>query len=430
MPDPKKIILLTLGEELLLGLTANGHLTYIGNELRKAGATLHANATISDHPDDIASYFEAFWSKADVLITTGGLGPTVDDRTKEIIANCLGQQLVFDPNTMAAIESRFQKLGLALTENNRKQAYHFADADVLENPNGTAPGLWLEQKDKILIMLPGPPHELQPMFENLVMPRLRARSIVANKSTYIQIRTTGIGESALETMLQPIASREPDLDLAYCAHPGMVDFRMSLPPSKNSEERLLAISKECEELLGENFLVYGDETLTEIVSRHLKQKSQTLATAESCTGGFLSNEITNLPGASEFFIGGLVTYSEFSKQAVLDVPETSIHKNGVVSEAVAREMANGAASKLSADYAISTTGYIGPGGGTETEPVGTVYIGIRTPRHSFAKRHTFRGSRLVMKKRILNAAFDLLRKEIAFEAEPNRDDPIEESVVH
>lgn len=412
MPEAKKIILLTLGEELLLGLTANGHLTYIGDKLRNAGTTLHANVTLSDHPDDITSYFESYWEKADVLITTGGLGPTVDDRTKEIIAESLGQKLIFDPATMAAIERRFEKLGLTLTENNRKQAYHFEDAEVLENPNGTAPGLWLEQGDKVLVMLPGPPHELQPMFENSVMPRLREKSLIADKSSYIQIRTTGLGESALETLLQPIATRESDLDLAYCAHPGMVDFRMSLPPSATSEERLQTIATECKALIGDHFLTFGDESLTQIVSNLLRQNRLTLATAESCTGGYLSNEITNLPGSSEFFIGGLSTYSEIAKQAILGVSEESIRKNGVVSEVVATEMAKGASVKLGSDYAVSTTGYIGPGGGTEDNPVGTVYIGVKSPTQTRAFRLSFRGPRVVLKKRILNAAFDLLRKEI------------------
>lgn len=412
MPTHPKIILITLGEELLLGLTANGHLTFIGDQLRQAGTPMHANVTISDAPEDIEQYFEEYWKRADVLITTGGLGPTVDDRTKEVIGECLGEKLVYDPSVMQAIEDRFKALGLALNPNNRKQAYHFENAEVLHNPNGTAPGLWLEKDGKILAMLPGPPHELQPMFKDQVLPRLREKGLIQDKENYIQIRTTGIGESNLETMLQPIANREEGLELAYCAHPGMVDFRMSFPNMINPYDRLAELAVECKEMLGDNFLTIGNESMLEIVSKIMRRRKLRLATVESCTGGYIANEITNLPGSSEYFVGGLATYSSGAKQDLISVPYDLIQQHSAVSEEVAIAMATGAAERLESDYAISLTGYIGPGGGTPKDPVGTVYIGLHSPLGAFAKRFNFRGPRIAQKQRAFNAAIDLLRREL------------------
>lgn len=412
MPNHPKIILLTLGEELLLGLTPNGHLTFVGDQLRQAGTPMHANVTLSDAPEDIEEYFEEYWKRADVLITTGGLGPTVDDRTKEVIGECLGEKLVYDPTVMQEIEDRFKALGLELNENNRKQAFHFENAEVLHNPNGTAPGLWLEKDDKVLAMLPGPPHELQPMFKDQVLPRLQEKGLVQDQENYIQIRTTGIGESNLETMLQPIAEREKGLELAYCAHPGLVDFRMSFPSEVNPYDRLSELAEECKEMLGENFLTIGNATLVEIVSKTMRRKKLRLSTVESCTGGYIANEITNIPGSSEYFVGGLATYSSGAKEDLISVPYDMIQQHGAVSEEVAMAMATGAAERLESDYAISVTGFIGPGGGTEKDPVGTVYIGLHSPFGTHANRFSFRGPRVAQKRRAFNAAMDMLRREL------------------
>lgn len=412
MSTTPKIILLTLGEELLLGLTPNGHLTYIGDQLRQVGTPMHANITISDAPEDIEDYFEEYWKRADILITTGGLGPTVDDRTKEVIGECLGEKLVYDPTVMQAIEDRFKALGLQLNENNRKQAYHFENAEVLYNPNGTAPGLWLEKDGKILAMLPGPPHEMQPMFKDQVLPRLQEKGLVQDQENYIQIRTTGIGESNLETMLQPIAERENGLELAYCAHPGLVDFRMSFPNQINPYDRLAELAAECKEMLGESFLTIGNETLIEIVSKTIRRKKLKLSTVESCTGGFIANEITNIPGSSEYFVGGLATYSSGAKEDLISVPADMIQQHTAVSEEVAMAMATGVAERLESDYAISVTGYIGPDGGTEKNPIGTVYIGLHSPLGTHAKRFSFRGPRVAQKRRVFNAAIDMLRREL------------------
>jgi nicotinamide-nucleotide amidase len=222
--------LLTLGDELLLGLTANGHLTFIGAQLGRRGALLQRNVTITDEADAIAAQFRESWARNDVVITTGGLGPTCDDRTRDAVADVLGQKLVFDPAVELAISERFSRLGRKMTANNLKQAYVFERGEVLPNANGTAPGLWVEQDGKVLVMLPGPPNELQPMFIDQVLPRLAARSLVLDRESYVQLRTAGVGESALETKLQPIFDRVgTGLSVAFCAHQGAVDCRVSSP---------------------------------------------------------------------------------------------------------------------------------------------------------------------------------------------------------
>ena len=211
--------LITLGDELLLGLTANSHLTFIGATLGRRGAGLKRNVTITDEAAVIAEQFRDSWSRADVVITTGGLGPTCDDRTREVVAVALGQELVFEESIREAIKARFARMGRKMTENNLKQAYRFSSGEVLPNANGTAPGLWVEQDGKVLVMLPGPPNELQPMFTEQVLPRLAALGLLATKEAYVQIRTAGIGESALETRLQPLLTAAGEgLGVAFCAH--------------------------------------------------------------------------------------------------------------------------------------------------------------------------------------------------------------------
>src|SRR3954466_15140510 len=220
--------LITLGDELLLGLTANGHLTFIGAQLGRRGALLQRNVTITDEADAIAAQFRESWARSDVVITTGGLGPTCDDRTREAIAEVLGQKLVFHPEIEQAIVERFARFGRKMTQNNLKQAYVFERGEVLPNANGTAPGLWVEQDGKVLVMLPGPPNEMQPMLTEQVIPRLAARRLLAEREAYVQLRTAGVGESALETKLQPIFDRAGSaLSVAFCAHTGAVDCRVS-----------------------------------------------------------------------------------------------------------------------------------------------------------------------------------------------------------
>jgi len=409
--------LVTLGDELLLGLTANSHLTWLGAQLGRRGVQLDRNVTVSDDADTIARQFRESWARADVVITTGGLGPTCDDRTREVVAEVLGQELVFDPAIMAAIEERFAKFNRPCTPNNRKQAFRFSRGEVLPNPNGTAPGLWAQQDGKVLVMLPGPPNELQPMFTEQVLPRLARLGLVSEQESYLQLRTAGVGESMLETRFQPIFDRYPGLGIAYCAHQWQVDCRVSSPDGRYPRETLRAIAEECAALLGDDLIGFGHDSIAKVTADHLRQSGRTLAVAESCTGGLLSNSFTDICGASKFFMGGIVGYSNDAKMLLLDCPECLLSQHGAVSAECAVAMACGVAEQLSADYGLAITGYAGPtAGNCEENGVGTIYIGLHSPAGDWSKKLSYPGQRGTVKQRAVTAAIDWLRREVVREA--------------
>lgn len=405
--------LLTLGDELLLGLTANGHLTFIGAQLGRRGVMLARNVTVTDEADAIVAQFRESWARADVVITTGGLGPTCDDRTRETVGEVLGQKLVRDPVIVQHIADRFARLGRKMTDNNLKQADRFERGEVLPNANGTAPGLWVEQDGKILVMLPGPPNELQPMFTDQVLPRLAQRGLLTEREAYVQIRTSGIGESVLETKLQGIFDRFGSaLSIAFCAHAGHVDCRLSSPSGKLTDLDVQEIADECAQLLGEDFVCFGHDSVAKVCADLLRAQEKTIAVAETATGGLLANAFTDICGASKFFAGGCVCYSNESKMQLLEVPECLLSQHGAVSAENAVAMATGAAEKLGADYAIAITGFAGPCGGSKENPVGTIYVALHAPHGMWSKKLSYPGPRTTVKRRAVNAALDWLRREL------------------
>ena len=411
----KRYELITLGDELLLGLTGNGHLTFIGSQLGRRGVLLTRNVTITDEAEDIARQFRQSWASADVIITTGGLGPTCDDRTREVIAEMLGQKLVFDPAIEKAMEERFAAFGRKMTPNNLKQAYRFERGDVLPNANGTAPGLWVEQDGKVLCMLPGPPNELQPMFVDQVLPRLARLGLLLDREAYVQLRTAGIGESALETRLQPVFDKYGEaLSVAFCAHQGQVDCRVSSPSEKLSLADLDKVAAECAHLLGEDFMCYGHDSMAKVCADLLRAQEKKLAVAETATGGLLAQAFTEVCGACKFFAGGVVCCSNDAKMQLLDVPECLLLQHGSVSPEGAVAMATGAAETLSADYALAVTGFAGAseGEGGGGNKVGTIYIALHAPHGVWSKKLSYPGPRPTVKSRAVNAALDWLRREL------------------
>lgn len=405
--------LLTLGDELLLGLTPNGHLAFIGAQLGRRGVILRRNVTITDEADAIVQQFQESWARSDVVITTGGLGPTCDDRTRETIAAVLGQKLIRDAEIAQQIADRFIRAGRKMTPNNLKQADRFEHGEVLVNANGTAPGLWVEQDGKVLCMLPGPPNELQPMFTEQVLPRLAARGLLLEREAYVQLRTSGIGESLLETRLQPVFDRFGDaLNVAFCAHSGHVDCRVSSPSGRLTLLEIEALAGECAKLLGEDFVCYGYDSLAKVCADLLRQQEVKLAVAETATGGLLANAFTDICGASKFFAGGCVCYSNDSKMQLLEVPECILLQHGAVSAENAVAMATGAAEKLGADYAVAVTGFAGPCNGTAENPVGTFYLALHAPHGAWSKKLSYPGPRKTVKVRAVNAALDWLRREL------------------
>ncbi|MEC7273915.1 MAG: CinA family nicotinamide mononucleotide deamidase-related protein, partial [Verrucomicrobiota bacterium] len=367
--------LINFGDELLVGIRDNSHLTYLGAQLSRLGLPIARSRVIADGDSEICKAFMDAWKHSDVVITTGGLGPTTDDMTRENIAKSLGAELVFDPNIEASIKERFEIIGRTMAAHHLKQCYRFADGEVLYNERGTAPGMVYQFEGKLLIMLPGPSHELKPMFEKQVIPRLSSLGMLYEEDAYLQIRTCGAGESSVEETIQPIAEAHPNLKLAYCVHYGIVDIRLSSRDNLISMEQIEAIGQEVRELLGEDFVCFGSCSLAKVVLHELRALDRSLAIAESCTGGLLCDSFTNLAGASKVFLGGVVCYSNDVKVSQVNVPESILEQHGAVSPECAIAMASGISEGLSSDYGLSVTGFAGPDGGDEKNPVGTIHLG-------------------------------------------------------
>lgn len=412
MPKPAKVDLITLGDELLLGIRENGHLQYIGSELARHGLALRRNMCCRDTRDEIVAAFREAWMSADIVIATGGLGPTSDDNTREVIAHCLGLELDFHAEIEQAIRARFERLGRQMSDNNLKQCYVPRGAEVLPNPYGTAPGLHLRLDGKHLFMLPGPASELKPMFETEVMGRVCGDGYCSIDDAYLQIRTIGVGESALEERLRPVLEANPDVHIAYCAHQGMVDIRLSLGEAPVDYPRLREVGDACRQTLGPDFVCYGHCPLAKNIFNYLRAHERTLAVAESCTGGLLANAFTDIPGASKVFAGGVVCYNNDAKMALLGVPEDILLQHGAVSAECAVAMADGAAERFGTDYALSVTGFAGPSGGTPDNPVGTIHIGYHSPVGTWCVRMVYPGERAAVKTRAVNRALDVMRRKL------------------
>jgi len=300
-----------------------------------------------------------------------------------------------------------------MTPNNLKQADRFERGEVLPNANGTAPGLWIEQDGRVLVMLPGPPNEMHPLFTEQVLPRLARLGLIGEHEAYIQLRTAGVGESALETKLLPVFKAYGDaLSVAYCAHFWRADVRLSSPSGRLGPAALQAIAGECAAVLGEDLVNFGHDSLAQVVSDQLRAQEKTLAVAESCTGGLLSSQFTDICGASKFFRGAVVCYNNFAKMQVLDVPECLIEQHGAVSAEVAVALATSVAEALEADYGLAVTGYAGPCGDTKENPAGTVFLGLHSPQGVWSKKMVYPAARAALKERAVTMALDWLRREL------------------
>jgi len=411
-PAPTRFELITLGDELLLGRTPNGHLTFLGEQLARRGVALAANLVLPDDAATIAAEVARSWKRSAVVITTGGLGPTCDDCTRDAVAEVLGQRLVFDKKIEKAIASRFAKLGRPMTDNNRKQAWRPEGAEVLPNPFGTAPGLWIEQDGKLLVMLPGPPNELEPMWNNEVLPRLARRKLVGRSEAFVQLRTAGVGESALETRLQPLLAKYPGVEVAYCAHAWAVDVRLGWGSGRIAEAQVKQLVAECTALLGDDIFTIGNDSLAETVADLLRHDERTLAVAESGSGGQLASVFTDLPGASKFFQGGVVCYRNSGKVIMLDIPECLLSQHGAVSAETAAAMATGVCENFVADYGLSITCCAGPGACCEGKAAGTIFVGLHAPEGVWCKRLEYPGSGSAVRARAIVVALDWLRREL------------------
>ncbi len=412
MPELKAVEIINFGDELLIGIRENSHLKYLGEQLSRYGLPVLRSRVITDDIDEIRNAFKDAWKKSDLIITTGGLGPTADDLTRETIAGALGAELIFDAEIEQTIQDRFNALRYKMAEHHLKQCYRFRDGVVLHNERGTAPGLVYQVEGKTLVMLPGPTQELVCMFERYAIPLLQKEGFLAEEETYLQIRTCGVGESSVEQKMLPIIDQYEPLNVAYCVHNGLVDVRLSSREKVLTMESLKEIGHEVRHLFGEDFVCFGHCSLARVVFHELRALDRTLGVAESCTGGLLGDAFTNIPGASKVFKGGVICYTNDVKVTLLDVPESILDQHGAVSQECAIAMASGAAERLSSDYALSVTGFAGPDGGNHQNPVGTIHIGYHSPVGGWCKTVRYTGARMDVKARAVTAALDWMRRKL------------------
>lgn len=382
----KNAEILCVGTELLLGEVINTNVAYLGRALARLGISVYHTSVVGDNSDRLSIAIKGALEHADLLILTGGLGPTYDDLTKETVARALGLPMVRDEKILSEIEGYFTSIGLPMPENNAKQADIPEGAIALPNKSGTAPGIFIEHNGHVVVLLPGPPAELHPMFDESVFPRLREMSDKILVSHNIHIM--GMGESAIEEVLFDLMKNSTNPTLAPYAKESEVRLRVSaLARSEEEGEKMCAemIEKVKNSPVGKHIYALDAERIEKLVVAKLKEKELTLAVAESCTGGYIGKLLTDIPGASAAFAGGFITYSNEAKINLLGVSTETLQKHSAVSPETAMEMARGARERLETDLAVSVTGEAGPNPDPQTgKPVGTVFLGISSAQKTYS----------------------------------------------
>lgn len=432
--------LISVGTEILLGNIINTNANYLARKCAELGITNYYQVSVGDNEERLSDAIKTALSRSDLLLLTGGLGPTKDDLTKEVTAKVLNKKIIEDSHTKGRIEEYFtRKKGLEITENNWKQALIIEDSTVVDNHNGTAPGLIVKTEEgNIIILLPGPPNELQPMFEEAIFPYLNKLQPGVLYSEMVKI--CGIGESKAETMIEDLITHQTNPTIAPYAKTGEVHLRITASASDMTEGK--ALVKPVVEELEKRFTTHiytnkEEENLEDVVVNLLVKHKLTIATAESCTGGLLTGRLVNVPGASEVLGEGFITYSNEAKEKYLNVSHKTLENYGAVSRETAAEMAQGACKNISDNEinsdvcagdtginnsysrkaSLAITGIAGPGGGSEEKPVGTVYIGCMVNGHVRVNKYQFKGNRQKVREYAVINGLDLLRTSIIEEFE-------------
>jgi len=411
----KKVFLISTGTELLLGTTIDTNSVYLSEQLGDMGIRVTGKATVGDSKNQIENAFKNGLELADIVISSGGLGPTFDDLTKTVASEMLGCPLELRPSEEARLRAYFTSRQREMPKINLKQAMFPADAEVLKNSRGSAPGMYLAKNDKLLILLPGPPHEMQVMFCDEVKPRLQ-RDFASDMHRVVKrtIKILGPGESKVEEILGELMTDTRGCSMALLATGGEVHIKITAEGENESDsERILAeLSQAIQAKLGKHIFAYDDETLPERVGALLLQQGKKLAVAESCTGGLLGSFITDVAGSSAYFWGGIMSYSNEAKMRLLEVQPGTLDEYGAVSSQTADEMARGILKVSGADLGLSITGIAGPDGGTDEKPVGLVYIGLAYENDCMVKELRFVGPREAIRKLSARSALDILRRHL------------------
>ncbi len=405
-----KAIIITIGDEILMGQILDTNSQYIAHRLTNIGVEVTEILSIPDKRDEIYNTVEYAMGEVDLILVTGGLGPTKDDVTKKVLAEYFGSRLVLHPEAMGWLEELLKGRGLAMNEGNKSQALLPDNCRILRNFKGTASGMWFERGWKSLIAMPGVPFEMEHLMETYVVPGLKTK-YPHLQLEYRMLKVYDIPESQLAERLEKWEDRLKDgLKLAYLPSPGLVKLRLTAKGDgvKHMEETYGSLKQE---LAGLKY-TEGEDSIEKQLGELLRNKEMTVATAESCTGGYIAHLITSVPGSSDYFKGSIVSYANEVKTNVLGVKEEDIREQGAVSETVVIQMAEGVKKQLQTDYAVATSGIAGPGGGTPEKPVGTVWIGVATPEKSIARKFTFSFTRERNIAKAAAKALEMLIEEI------------------
>ena len=406
--------LIFVGTELLLGQIVNTNAAYLGENLASLGVDLYHSAVVGDNLNRIKDAIQTALTRSDLVLITGGLGPTFDDITRDGIAAAINRELVYDPQVMAQIEEHFTRVKYRILPIHRRQAYVLASGcQVVPNPVGSAPGLIIDVEGKWIIAMPGVPREMKRMCEDTIFPWIMekaGKNVIQSKI----LKVCGMGESNVADALQEIVEPLTNPTIAFLARPNEVSVRITAKAADGDEatRMISVVADQVREKLGENVFGEDNQTMEEAVGILLSEKHKTLTIAESCTGGLISDRITDVPGSSDYFQGTVIAYSNKIKVNLLGVSEEDLNRHGAVSSPVAIQMAQGVRKLLKTDYGLGVTGIAGPTGATPQKPVGLVYIAVSSEDDTYSKEFRFLGDRTVVKRRASQMALDMLRRDL------------------
>ncbi|WP_281526149.1 competence/damage-inducible protein A [Intestinibacter bartlettii] len=407
-----KAEIITVGTEILLGDILNTNSRYLSRELAAMGIEMYYQITVGDNEERLLKTLEESLNRSDIVICTGGLGPTEDDITKEVCAKYFGYELELHKSSLDAMIERFKHMNRVPTKNNEKQAYFPKEAYVLKNDNGTAPGCIMEKEGKMIVVLPGPPKEMESMFENYVKPYLSKLTDDVIESEVLRI--IGVGESKVENDILDIIDSQTNPTIATYAKGYECTLRITAKAKsvEEAKELIKPMSDEMKRRFGQSLYATGETSIEEVVAKMLVENNLKIAVAESCTGGMVSASLINYPGISSVFMEGCVTYSNEAKMKSLGVKKETLDVYGAVSPECAKEMASGVAARYNTNVGIATTGIAGPGGGTDEKPVGLVYFGIYINGKVITKKYVFNGDRQGIRERATRTILNDLRLEL------------------
>ena len=405
--------IIAVGSELLTPFRTDTNSLWLTDRLNTAGVEVKLKTVVGDDDARLEETIRDALKRSGVVVITGGLGPTEDDITRKIAARALSRRLLLDEKVLEEIKAKFLHWGRKMPEINARQAMVVEGAEVIPNPNGTAPGMYLEHEGRVVVLLPGPPREMKPMFEGHVLPKLSERSGGLRVARRV-LRVAGLGESAVDERIAPVYTQYKNPQTTILFNNTEIEIHLTAQAKSESEAELLldGLAGQIEERLGDAIFAFRGEKMEEVVGLRLAVGGFTLAVAESCTGGLIAHRLTEVPGSSSYFMEGVVTYSNEAKTRLLGVPAELIEARGAVSAEVAEAMAEGAKRRADTDFGLAVTGVAGPGGGTPEKPVGLVYVALADDAHTEHKRLMLPGDRHLIRWRASQFALDLLRRRL------------------